>query len=700
MTKGRGAKVTERDVRGGLKPLLPAAMVARFLTKHGITVEQIAEGRPCWKMPDGLKPLTIGDVETLIAVADPVAWMRLNLIEPRDVLNADTGEVAIVKGSPWVLAPVQERMARISRNALFECGAETGKTRNIIGRSLWLCDTRPGSKVLIACANQTVAEEIAVAADWQADQNGKIAQGKRRKLAKSPFYALTFENDSEIQLRLVGAAGEQLRGFHGTALFGDECALWRSLKCFTELYRAGESGAVVQLFSTHNGDRASAWYGIVSRARPLDKREGERFDDTVAGELEPGFVKMRISKLDLPPPLWGPARKREAVALYNGEGSSEYRQNVLGEIGDPMTSIFSASLLEPCLSRTIEKYRLVVAEVDRESRRARFRAARLSGSKLAAEEILADEEIPLGNDFDFGETLARFFPETAEATEPRLYAGADLGSEKDPTEIIVARVDGPRWTDLFRLNLCNATWETQVAVFAALDCASHHRVRWGLDAGSAGIFLAQRLASRDFEVCPKCRRDTHLSERVSAFNFGEVVDEVDPDTGEPVTDPDKRDAAGRPQARRLSRKEASTRILEARVQKRNLVLADDDGAGDARLGVSALMRGVSQIGITSRGERRFDGRNDHHADARRQLALAIAKDAKDGFGGGGWVPADPALVAGTPRNGATANLFREHDTTREAGYTPAAYAVYTDELEAGELFDGRGSVGGGFGDGW
>ena len=636
---------------------LPAEFVAPFLAARGWSIAHIAEGRKVWRTNAGPVPLTVDIVEAAISFADPVAWAYLNLIEPRDLMSAETGEVVVPKGSPWVLMPKQQRMARLSVNAVIEAAAETGKTRNIIGKSLWRCATIPGSKVLIACASQTNAEEIAVAAEWQANQNPTIGGGLTRKLQKAPFYALAFANGSEIQLRLVGAAGEQLRGFHGSAIFGDECAIWRSTRCFTELYRAAEPGAVVQLFSTHNGDRASAWYGIVARAKAIDGREGESFEETVAAEAEPGFVKLRIARPDLPL-LWGPKRKAEAVALYGGEQTSAYRQNILGEVGDQATSIFPASLLEPCLSRQIHEYRVVVAAVNRDTARVGVRVARLSGTKLgAAEEMVADEEVPLLSDADFGRFVAAFIPSVP--GEPLLYGCADLGSEKDPTEFVLARKDGARLTTLFRLHLENATWPTQVALFVAADCALAHRPRWSFDAGSAGGFLVQTLRGHDLETCPICRKDSHLSERVFGFNFGEVMEAIDADTGEPLVDAEKLDNAGRPTPRRMSRKEFSTRVLEAKVQRRELVLADDDGAGDTRLGVSALMRGVSQIGVTSRGERRFDGRDDHFIDALRLLALVVAMDARDGFGGGSLTmneAVDRGLVATLRRDGTVSTV--------------------------------------------
>jgi hypothetical protein len=657
-------KAKKADVSFRLSP----SAVASWLAARGWSIDHIRQGRKVWRTLDGFEPLTVERVEGAMAKDDMVHWSRLNLIEERDALDPDTGEVVIAKDSPWVLFEVQERMARLGGNCVFECGSEVGKTRDIVGRALWKVDTVPGSKVLIAAANQTVAEEIANAIDWQAAKNPAIGGGLRKKMQRAPFYQLAFSNDSEIQLRLVGAQGEQLRGFHGSDLLGDECALWRSVKCFTEFYRAGMPGSTVRLYSTPNGDRASAFAGICARARAVDGRPEDK-DQSEAAAGEPGFVKMRIGKDQLPTPFWSESRRQHFLALYGGEAASAYQQNVFGAWGEPTVSIFPGSLLEPCLSRTLPGYRVVVAEVNRESARVKVRVARLSGTRTgAAEEIVANEEIPLLSDWDFGRFVGSFLPQIGDMVEPRLYAGVDLGSEKDPTELVIARVEGPRWTDLFRLHLADATWETQVAVFAALDCVSTHRIRYGVDAGSAGGFLVQRLVGRDFATCPLCRQESHLSERFFGFNFGEVTDATDPDTGEPVVDPEKKDNAGRPLPRRLSRKEHATRILEAKVQRRELVLADDDGAGDSRLGVSALLRGVSQVGVTSRGERRFDGRNDHHVDARRQMALVIAKDARDGFGGGSWVPATPDVIASIPGT-RSRDIFDEGSTFRRSAAT-------------------------------
>jgi hypothetical protein len=161
-----------------------------------------------------------------------------------------------------------------------------------------------------------------------------------------------------------------------------------------------------------------------------------------------------------------------------------------------------------------------------------------------------------------------------------------------------------------------------------------------------------------------------------------------------VLDTSKRNAAGEALPFRLAAKEFATRILEKKVGAAELRIAADGGAGDAKLGSVQLL--VNHTAASGSGtSRRFKATDDHAIDARRLVALAIAKAARDGRSSG--PPMDPALVASVRRSGVVSGLFRdEHDETREAGYTPAAVAVYTDEIES-DLF-GSGSVRGGFDD--
>ena len=368
-------------------------------------------------------------------------------------------------------------------------------------------------------------------------------------------------------------------------------------------------------------------------------------------EGEPArFRKINITKMDLPHPFWSEKRAAMYREMYGGENSVGWQTNVLGKWGSPSYSVFPMPTLRPNL-KFLPRYRIVVALLDRESARYHLRAARLApglervdDEDVVREELLARDERPFLSARELAAGIAAFFPDLADWPDPLLYCGGDFGSAADPTELIFATRAGLIWSDLFRLHLVNADWPAQAEIVAHLDHASGHRVKYGFDNGSAGAALVQVLTQMEqFKVCPVCKAPVYFEERLRAFGFGEHCDDVDLETGEVLTNPDKLDAAGSPMPLRLSNKEFSTRILERKAQAVQLGIAHDAGAGDQRLAAAQLLVNHTSIGVTSKNERRFKASDDHHIDARRQLALVIASEVR----GDPWFAADPAHLVRT-----------------------------------------------------
>ncbi len=669
-----------------------AEAVARFLASRGLTVDQVRGG----------EPLTAEDVDIAIGIEDPVEWAYTHLTETADFVG-DEGVAYCRRGDPWRLAPVQETMQRLvlENDMIFECAAEVGKSRAIVIAALHAADTRPGVQVLVSgnmelttkAIFRMIEEQVRIA---HALGKGDIGGGLDGRPSKgSPSYEFRFRNGAVVDLRIVGAAGEALRGAHVDLFLGDEAAKYRSRDVFDEAMRAVKPGGRIAFFSTPDGNFSSAFFGLCNRATPVDGRTfEERKAETEAIAEERGFKKFNIRKDQLPPPFWTEKRAAKLLAQFGGESSSGWATNVLGRWGSAAYSIFPMEVLRPNLRRDLEHYRLVVASVNREERRVRLRAARLGRE----EEVLADESSPLFGGQDLGAAIARWFPDTRDWKEPRLFCGIDLGSAQDPTEALFIRADGPIWTDVFRLHLDGAGWEDQADVIAVLDHASGHRVRYAIDRGSAGAALVEALRERaSMRSCPVCRADVFFDERVLGVAFGETMSEVNPDTGGEVLDPSKRNAAGEALPYRLSAKELSTRFLERKVQAGQLRIADDGGAGDGSLAAATLLTNHTSTGTTSRGSRTFKATDDHAVDARRLGGLAVAAAASSS---GGWVGADPALVSSIRRDGSVDSAdFPDWGGRGPNGerMRPASPAERRGD-DAG--FGGFGSVGRGFGGDW
>lgn len=670
-------------------------VVAAWLARHGLTVDQVRERQP----------LTAEDVDVAIGIEDPVEWAYTHLTEVSDFVG-DEGIAYCRRGDPWKLAPVQARMQRLvlAHDTIFECAAEVGKTRAIAIAALHAVDTRPGVQVLITGNMELTTKAIFRMLEEQVRLcrvlgKGEIGGGLDGKPSKgSPSYEFRFRNGAVVDLRIVGAAGESLRGAHVDLLLGDEAAKYRAREVFDEAMRAVKPGGRIAFLSTPDGNFSSAFFGLCNRATPVDGRTfEERSAQTEAIADERGFKKFNIAKAELPPPFWTEARAEKLRSQFGGENSIGWQTNVLGRWGSPSYSVFPMSDLRPNLRRDLEHYRVVVAIVNREERRVRLRAARLGRE----EEILADDSAPLFGGRDLGGSIARWFPDTRDWKEPRLFCGIDLGSAQDPTEALFIRADGPVWTDVARVHLAGAGWEDQADVIAALDHASGHRVRYAIDRGSAGAALVEALKEREsMRTCPTCAANVFFDERVTGVAFGETVSEVNPDTGSEVLDPSKRNAAGEALPYRLSAKELSTRFLERKVQAMQLRIADDAGAGDGALAAATLLTNHTSTGITSKGSRTFKGTDDHAVDARRLAALAVAAAASSG---GGFVGAERVdLIASVSRGGHVSSPDfpawggRDRDGNR---MRPASPEERRGESEGFRGFGG-GGVRGGFGGDW
>jgi hypothetical protein len=631
---------------------LPWAYIEAWLAEHRIDFQAVEQGLPVWpvRYQDGTvgkEPLSVEEIEGMIARDDPVAWAFLNLTE-RQSFRDDDGNIVIPAGAPWKLLDLQAALTRIDGDLIIECGAEVGKTRDIVLRTLWQVDTKPGNfAVLIASDSDGTIEEQWTELEFQLDQAPWIGGGVIDSSLK-PYREKKFASGSSFQIRMCGHEGRQFRGAHADSVLADEVAKWKNPKQFDELWRAGKTGASFRLYSTPDGDYSSPFFAMCDRALRIDlggKAVGSKRKSSSGSRAEneiPKFRKVNISKRELPWPFWTDRRAESLLDKYGGEQSSGWLTQVEGKWGSPAFSVFPMPTLEPCL-RYLPDYRVVRAIIDRETSSVSFAAARLSPAQetvegTAREEILAREKMAMLTPTELAREIARYFPDARDWADPMLYCGADLGSAQDPSEILFMREIGLVWRDVFRLHLRNADWPFQADVFAHLDHASGHRARYGLDNGSAGSALAQTLTETEtYRLCPVCGEGLYFAERLRAFDFGGKVDEIDLATGEPVLDPDRKDKSGNPMPHRIHNKEFSTRVLERKYQGKQIEMANDEGAGDSLLGSAQLMVNHTASGPTER--RRFRGEDDHHVDARRQIALRVASERRER-----WIEASPETV--------------------------------------------------------
>ncbi len=583
----------------------------------------------------GPKKFAPAEIERLICLEDPVAWGYMNLVEREATPNED-GTVAVGVGDPWCLFPVQTKLARHSGNLIVECGSEVGKTRDIVLGTLWEMDTKSGSTMIAADSDITL-QEIWSEIEWQLAENPDIGLGETDSRVK-PYREKVFRNGNRFQMRLCGFDGKQFRGAHvSLSVRADEAAKWKYWQQWNELWRSGKPGTQFRIYSTPDGDYSSPFYEMCARAIPIDGRGTGKDAKTRSRQSldAPKFRKINIRKQDLPAPFWTDERAAKYREQYGGERSIGWLTNVEGQWGSPNYSVFPMPTLKPNLrgGADLPHYRTIVAMIDREKRTLLLNVARLtSGEDLDhREEILARDNLVVDSRRSMAQTIASFFPDEVREkwVSPVIFAGADLGSAQDPTEITFVQVVGKNWIDVCRVHIAGADWPELAESIAWLDHASGHVARWGLDNGAGGSALVQMLTmNQDYEKCPSCAQQMYLAERLLAIGFGDATDEIDIETGEVVLSATRKDAHGNQLPNRVSNKEYSTRVLERKMQAWELRIANDGGAGNQKLSGPQLL--VNHTARMQGAHRKFRELDDHHVDSRRQVALVIVKTLYEG----------------------------------------------------------------------
>lgn len=654
---------------------LPWNFVGPWLEDWAITPAKEDGEPPEILTSAGPAKVSWSDIEDLIAAEDPVAWGWLNLRERESVQNEE-GETVMHSGDPWNLFPVQAKLARFHGNLIVECGAEVGKTRDIVLGTLWEMDTKNGSS-LIAADSDITLQEIWSEIEFQLGENPDIGMGVIDTRIK-PYREKVFRNGNRFQMRLCGFDGKQFRGAHvSLSVRADEVTKWKYWQQLNELWRSGKPGVQFRMYSTPDGDYSSPFYEMCARAIPIDGRATGRGakKSALASSDEPRFRKINIRKQELPPPFWTEARAAKLREQYGGEQSIGWLTNVEGKWGSPNYSVFPAQTLKSVLrdGNDLPHYRIATATIDTEKRVLYLNAARLSSKGETEdgahrEEILAREVLVIDSTRSLAQAIAQQFPEEVRKWQAPLYCGVDPGSAKDPTEVIFVQVVDKDWIDVFRLHLRYAEWPEQATIFAWLDHASGHRAKYGFDNGAGGSGLVQMLTlMEEYSRCPSCQTAVYFAERVTAFGFGDNTDEIDVETGEVAMSSAKKDAQGNPTPNRISRKEYSTRLLERKMQAWELRIANDGGAGNQSLAGPQLM--INHTVKTVNGRRHFRELDDHHVDARRQAALSIVQDLY----GSRFIDASPEVMATSGRRVMLDSFAVEGMNTRDFGMDGRAF---------------------------
>ncbi len=566
------------------------------------TWHQVARG----ELPGAFRSLD--EFQLAIICEDPYLWCTAFLREPEDPDHQD----------PYNFFDYQIESLRHLGSTIHKCGAEVGKTREIVAWTLWKMFTNPGGTGLIGAPQQTHLEEIIESLTDQFSWNPDLEKVLDRH-KKHPHHAIYLHNGFKVDFRPSGHDGEAYRGVHvRTFAIKDEAAKDKNKKQWSEFWRAMKPTAVAKIYSVPDGDRSCEFFKLAQRA--AGKQEGETVvSDKLLANLN--FKLFQWPKTLMPPPYWSTDRRQFYVDQYGGEDSPEYQHNVMGEDGDPENTVFPWHQLKYCI-KEIPEYRalkVLVNSADNEVLVRGYRC-RLGGAEaepIPETEMLVDTSFRASTFFDadeegeseFTRQIKAFFETVPGAKR----GGADLGFSGDPSELYVKNIIGKKERLVARLQMKHVTYDQQCQALDALDevYGPQESLIWGTDFGNAGSAVAHDLQGLAIY------EDKNYDDRLRGFMFESTTDNV-AESGETIIDA----KTGKPA--RITLKELATDLLTKKMQRQELEYPPDPDI------VLYYTNHTVRVGQRHRIYKKED---DHMIDADRTQILAriMAEAVEDIF---------------------------------------------------------------------
>ncbi len=273
-------------------------------------------------------------------------------------------------------------------------------------------------------------------------------------------------------------------------------------------------------------------------------------------------------------PNWSDNRERELVDFYGGKDTAGWQHEVAGEHGKPSYGAFGTEDLNMCRQEVID-YRKIVVQ----------------GEDLSACD--SEEE-----SLDRLEMLLNLMPKTGV-----FWIGGDLGYTNDPTELVVFREDlfGDRrvMTLVLRIHMEHVSYPHIAQTIGLLE-NYFSPTGIGIDNGGNGLAVVQELLTLDKY------KPLQLDGRLRGYDFGSTTTLDIPN--------------GRQMRKRT--KELMTTIINGALQKRQIVLPEDDPEIEDQFTTHTYTLANGNV-IYSKG-------NDHIVDAVRCAMLAHEQGKLDG----------------------------------------------------------------------
>jgi hypothetical protein len=566
--------------------------------------------------------LSLAEFQMACFCNDPVLWVPAFLREPEDSDHLN----------PYSLWDYQKESIRYMSHTIHKCGAEVGKTREIVAYSLWKAYTVPNGSALIGAPQQTHLDEIIEAMLEEIEYNSDLSPDlPKENHKKHPHHRFKFLNNFKLNFRPSGHDGEAYRGLHvRTFAIKDEAAKDDHTKQWSEFFRAVKPGCVVKLYSVPDGRRDTEFYRLskLSESAKSEKedQEIEAFKSAASHIKALKFRGYKWSKRLMPQPYWTEERKRFYIDLYNGEDSPDYKHNVEGEDGDPANSVFPWQQFKWCI-KDIPEYRGMKILVDAGNNEVivhGYRCEYISGAEGPVPRMveLVDQVYRMTGFFDyaansivgaeeseFRKLLKSFFSGAVSMKS----GGGDFGFSGDPTELYIKQIIGKKERLIARLQLRGVTYDQQCQAIDALDdiFGPKESIFYGTDFGNAGSAVAH-----DLQGLPQYQHKDY-DDRLRGFMFESTTDNIDED-GEPIIEAKTEKPA------KITMKELATEILVKKMQRQDLEYPPDPDIVTAYTGHTCTYGSKHRI---------YSKSNDHLIDADRVQILArlFMNDLEDDF---------------------------------------------------------------------
>lgn len=623
------------DLQKGI--LVPQADFEAWLQRHDWTWHQLARS----EFPEGYA--SSADFQLACIMSDPVLWVQCFLREPEDPDHQE----------PYNLWDYQKEALRHRGNKIYYCGAEVGKTRDIVADTLYMAFTNVLGSGLIGAPQQTHLDEIIEALNDQLEWNPELGKARRHPYVqggwkKHPHHAFYFYGEKhrfKIDFRPSGYDGEAYRGVHArTFVKKDEAAKDKNKKQWSEFWRAMKPGCLAGIYSVPDGDRSCDFFKLKERSLGTKKKEEvekDLFADAGSHVRDLKFTLIQWPKTIMPAPYWSEERRRFFIDQYGGEDAPEYRHNVLGEDGDPEDTVFPWHQLKMCI-KDIPEYRCLKILVDSTNNEVSVngykceyvagdhgpipRQVSLIDTRYAKREFFESSPLlpPAGDNHDCQDTERRVPTENTSEFRKLIKnffvsvhglkrGGADFGYSGDPTEIVVKSIYGNREKVVARLQLKHVTYDQQCQALDAVDdvYGPKENIIWGTDFGNAGSAVAH-----DLQGLPQYQHKDY-EDRLKGFQFESNTDNVD-EHGDPVIDARKDEPA------KITLKELSTDILTKKVQNQESEYPPD----------ADFILYYTNHTVRYGGKHRIYKKEDDHlidADRCQKLAQILAETVEDIF---------------------------------------------------------------------